>query len=169
MYTYKCTKTKQNVRDLLLKTNISHAVLLTHHSSAQIRCYTLAWIENLVKTKLQLKGGAAIAKTQLQPKLTSICPMAGVNSNLVHKIPSTCVPFWSPSNIFRQIEEFRDHRRYKLAGLCVASGLMLCCFRGIHGIFTALLVLFVWLACICCLFSQMVFGCNCVMTPALLW
>lgn len=34
-------------------------------------------------------------------------------------------PFWSPPNIFRQLEEFRDHRRYKLAGLCVASGLML--------------------------------------------
>lgn len=81
------------MRHLSFKIDISLVVFLAHRSSAQIRCNTLAGIKNSAKTKQQLKGGAAITKTLLQPKLTSICQMAGVNSNLVHKTPSTCAPF----------------------------------------------------------------------------
>lgn len=35
-----------------------------------------------------------------------------------------------------------------------------CCFRGVHGIFTALLAPLVGPACIRCLLSQMVMGCS---------
>lgn len=80
-----------------------------------------------------------------------------------------CVP---PSDlhpkIFRQLWEFRDHRRYKLAG-CVLH--LVCCFPGIHSIFTALLGLFGGPACSvwsakCC---WDIWCCSCAMTHRLLW
>lgn len=59
---------------------------------------------------------------QPTPKLTSV---ASADFNLIYKFPQHVCHLWSPSNLFRQFDGFRDHRRYHLAGACVvASALM---------------------------------------------
>lgn len=59
---------------------------------------------------------------QPKPKLTSL---SGADFNLIYKFSQHVYLFWSPPNVFRQLDGFRDHRRYNLAEPCIASGPML--------------------------------------------
>lgn len=95
---------------------------------------------------------------RLQPKLISIYPMVGVSSNLVHKSPQHVCLFWSPPSIIRHLEEFRDHRRYKLAACAMhlvwCSMLLLWYPRHFYCFINTLYLA----SALCCLFCQMLFG-----------